>query len=50
MLEQPQEVGGGALLAYADADLGPLLAETADERGEEARADALVDADAKRSR
>ena len=50
MLEQPQEVGGGALLAHADADLGPLLAEAADERGEEARADALVDADAERSR
>ena len=50
MLEQPQEVGGGALLAHADADLGPLLAEAPHERGEEARADALVDADAQRSR
>ena len=50
MLEQPQEVGGGALLPHADADERPLLAEAADEGGEEAGADALVDADAERSR
>ena len=50
VLEQPEEVGSGALLPHADADLRPLLAEAPDERGEEARADALVDADAERSR
>ncbi len=50
MLEQPQEVLGGALLAHADTHLRPLLAEAADEGGEEARADALVDADAQRPR
>ena len=50
VLEQPQEVGGGALLPHADADERPLLAEAAHEGGEEAGADALVDADAKRSR
>ena len=50
VLEQPQEVGRGALLPHAHADQGPLLAEAADERGEETRADALVDADAERSR
>ena len=50
MLEQAQEVGGGALLPHAHADERPLVAEAADEGGEEAGADALVDADAERSR
>ena len=45
-----QEIGRRALLAHADPDARPLRAEAADEGGEEARADALVDADAERSR
>ena len=49
MLEQPQQVGRIALLAHANPDARPLRAKAADEGGEEAGADALVDADAKRS-
>ena len=49
MLEQAHQVGRRALLAHAHSDARPLRAKAADEGGEEARADALVDADAKRS-
>jgi hypothetical protein len=47
VLEQPQEIFRGALLAHANRDARPLRAKAADEGGEEARADALVDADSK---
>ena len=50
VLEQAQEIGGGALLPHADADERPLRAEAPHEGGEEAGADALVDPHAKRSR
>ena len=48
VLEQAEQVGRVALLAHADADARPLRAKAPDEGGEEARADALVDADAER--
>ena len=47
-LEQAQEVGGVRLLADVHLDPRPRLPEAAQERGEDARADALVDADAQR--
>src|SRR5581483_533962 len=48
-LDEPQQVDGAALLADADGDARPLGAEAAQERGEKALADALVDADAERA-
>jgi len=49
VLEQMEKLRRVALLAHADADARPLRAEAADESGEKVRADALEDADAKRS-
>ena len=49
MLEQLQQVGGVRLLAHAHLDARPLLAEAAEQGGEDARADALEDADAQRA-
>ncbi len=48
MLEQPEQVGGVCLLAHVHVDARPLLAKASQQRGEDARADALVDADAQR--
>ena len=48
VLEQAHQIRRVALLAHANRDARPLRAKAADESGEEAGADALVDADAKR--
>ena len=49
VLEQAEEVGRVRLLADAHLDAGPVLLEAAQETGEDARPDALVDADAQRA-
>ncbi len=48
MFEQTQQVGRVDLLADAHLDARPLLLEAADQAGEDARADALVDPEAQR--
>ena len=48
MLEQAQQVGGVDLFADAHLDARPFLLEAADQAGEDACADALVDPDAQR--
>ena len=43
-----EQVGDVRLLVHLHVDVRPLLAEAAEQRGEDARADALEDADAER--
>ena len=49
MLEPPQQVGGVGFLVDVHVDARPLLAEAAEQGGEDAGADALVDPDAQRA-
>ena len=49
VLEQAEQVGGVRLLVHLHVDARPLLAEAAEQCGEDARADALIDADPQRA-